>query len=134
MVMRIITDMPKARWTKQLKVIVDIVYGSDGPITAEQVYWKAKERLPNVSLGTVYRNLNKLVLEGLISEAKMGSSATFVRHPFSNAHFECSLCHKLYTVPFELNVLELSRKTGMNVERWELHLRGTCKECEPKCT
>ena len=131
--MRIITDMPKARWTKQLKVIVDIVYGSDGPITAEKVYWVAKERLPNVSLGTVYRNLNKLVLEGLVSESRIGSSATFVRHPFSNAHFECMECHKLYTVPFELNILELSRKTGMNVERWELHLRGICPGCEPKC-
>jgi Fur family transcriptional regulator, peroxide stress response regulator len=126
--------MPKARWTKQLKVIVDIVYGNDGPITAEQVYREAKERLPNVSLGTIYRNLNKLVLEGLISETRMGSSATFVRHPFSNVHFECSVCHKLFTVPFELNVLELSRRTGMNVERWELHLRGVCKECGPKCT
>jgi Fur family transcriptional regulator, peroxide stress response regulator len=126
--------MPKARWTKQLKVIVDIVYGSAGPITAEQVYREAKERLPSVSLGTVYRNLNKLVLEGLISETKMGSSATFVRHPFSNVHFECSVCHKLFAVPFELNVLELSRKTGMNIERWELQLRGVCKECEPKCT
>ena len=132
--MRIITDMPKARWTKQLKVIVDIVYGSAGPITAEKVYWVAKERLPNVSLGTVYRNLNKLVLEGLISESRIGSSATFVRHPFSNAHFECMKCHKLYTVPFELNILELSRRTGMSVERWELYLRGICPGCEPKCT
>jgi Fe2+ or Zn2+ uptake regulation protein len=125
--------MPKARWTKQLKEIVDIVYGSNGPITAEQVYFNAKQRLPNVSLGTVYRNLNKLVLEGLISETKIGSLATFVRHPFSNAHFECTECHKLFTVPFELNVLELSRRTGMNVERWELHLRGICPECEPRC-
>jgi Fur family transcriptional regulator, peroxide stress response regulator len=134
MIMIIITDMPKARWTKQLKVIVDIVYGSDGPITAEHVYWKAKERLPNVSLGTVYRNLNKLVLEGLISESRIGTSATFVRHPFSNAQFECTVCHKLFSVPYELNLLDLSRRTGMNVERWELHLRGVCTECEPKCT
>ena len=132
--MIIITDMPKARWTKQLKVIVDIVYNSDSPITAEHAYWMAKERLPNVSLGTVYRNLNKLVLEGLISESRMGSSTVFVKHPFSNAHFECSVCHKLYSVPFDLNVLDLSRKTGMKVERWELHLRGVCPECEPKCT
>jgi Fur family peroxide stress response transcriptional regulator len=134
MIMRIITDMPKARWTKQLKVIVDIVYGSSGPITAEHVYRIAKERLPNVSLGTVYRNLNKLVLEGLISESRIGSSASFVRHPFSNAQFECTECHKLFTVPVDLNIPELSRKAGMRVERWELHLRGVCPECEPKCT
>jgi Fur family transcriptional regulator, peroxide stress response regulator len=132
--MIIITDMPKARWTRQLKVIVDIVYTGEGPLTAEQVYTKARERLPNVSLGTVYRNLNKLVLEGLISEARIGNSATFVRHPFSNSHFECSVCHRLFTVPVDLNVLELSRKSGMKVERWELHLRGVCAECEPKCT
>ncbi|HEY3420903.1 MAG TPA: transcriptional repressor [Methanomassiliicoccales archaeon] len=126
--------MPKARWTKQLKVIVDIVYTSDDPINAEQVYRIARERLPNVSLGTVYRNLNKLVLEGLISESRIGTSAAFVRHPFSNTHFECTVCHKVFTVPFDLNVLELSRRTGLGVERWELHLRGVCPECEQKCT
>jgi Fe2+ or Zn2+ uptake regulation protein len=126
--------MPKARWTKQLKVIVDIVYASDCAITADQAYLKAKERLPNVSLGTVYRNLNKLVQEGLVAESRMGPATTFIRHPFSNAHFECSVCHRCYMVPIDLNVLELSRKAGMKVESWELHLRGTCTGCEPKCT
>ena len=89
--MVIITDMSatSVRWTKQLKAIIDVVYDSEAPLTADEVYSKARRRMPNISLGTVYRNLNKLVDEGLLSETKVGKVSAFIRHPFSNATFEC---------------------------------------------
>jgi Fe2+ or Zn2+ uptake regulation protein len=122
------------RWTKQIKVVVDIVYESDRPLSADEVYRKARRRIANISLGTVYRNLNKLVDEGLVAETQNNGISTFCRHPFPNAHFECDQCHKLVSVPVELNILELSRQSGMRVERWSLHLGGSCKECESRCT
>jgi Fe2+ or Zn2+ uptake regulation protein len=122
------------RWTKQIKVVVDIVYESDRPLSADEVYRKARRKIANISLGTVYRNLNKLVDEGLVAETQNNGISTFCRHPFPNAQFECDQCHKLVSVPVELNILDLSRQSGMRVERWALHLSGTCKECEPRCT
>ncbi|QLH74437.1 MAG: transcriptional repressor [Methanomassiliicoccales archaeon] len=122
------------RWTKQLKVIVDTIYESTNPMTADEVYHHAKEKLPNISLGTVYRNLNKLLAEGLISETNNNGVSLFFRHPFPNSTFECSRCHRLTSIPLDLNVLEMSRKIGMKIEKYSLHVVGTCKECESKCT
>ncbi len=135
--MIIITDnllKKGTRWTKQIKVVIDIVYESDRPLSADEIYRKARRKMPNISLGTVYRNLNKLVDEGLVSETQNNGIATFCRHPFPNATFECEHCHRLISVPVELNILDLSRQSGFKVERWSLHLSGVCKECEQKCT
>ncbi len=125
---------PSTRWTRQLKTIVDIVYGSESPLTADQVYARARKRMPNISLGTVYRNLNKLVGEGLLSETKIGNVSAFIRHPFSNATFECERCKRLFCVPYEMRNPELERAVGMRVNRWSLRIVGLCKECEAKCT
>jgi len=134
--MIIIIDMsaPPTRWTRQLKTIVDIVYGSESPLTADEVYTKARKRLPNISLGTVYRNLNKLVGEGLLSETKIGNVSAFIRHPFSNATFECEKCKRLFCVPYDIRNPDLERAVGMMVNRWSLRITGICKECEAKCT
>jgi len=125
---------PTTRWTRQLKAVVDIVYGSESPLTADEIYTKARKRLPNISLGTVYRNLNKLVGEGLLSETKIGNVSAFIRHPFSNATFECERCKKLFCVPYDIRNPDLERSVGMRVNRWSLRITGICKECEAKCT
>jgi len=122
------------RWTKQIKIIIDVLYESDGPLTADEVYSKARRSMPNISLGTVYRNLKKLTSKGLISETNIGGVQSFSKHPFRNAHFECQRCGKLVCVPIELNVMELDKKAGMRVNKWTLLLDGICKECEDKCT
>ena len=134
--MIIITNMsaPPNRWTKQLKTIIDIIYDSDVPLTADEVYSKARRRLPNISLGTVYRNLNKLLDEGLVAETKAGNVSAFTRHPFSNTTFECERCKRLFCVPYEIRNPDMERMVGMRVSRWSLRIIGVCKECEGKCT
>jgi Fe2+ or Zn2+ uptake regulation protein len=122
-----------SRWTKQVKVIINIIYESDRPLNADEVYCQARVSLPRISLGTVYRNLNKLEAEGLISEFMDGQVATYHRHPFPNTHFQCEKCHKLISVPVELSVTDLSRMSGMTVNRWTLRLTGVCRECS-QCT
>ena len=50
----------KPRNTKQLQVVWEAIKDDDSHPTADQVYDKVRESLPNVSLGTVYRNLQKI--------------------------------------------------------------------------
>ncbi|MDD1770763.1 MAG: transcriptional repressor [Methanomassiliicoccales archaeon] len=123
-----------SRWTRQLKVIIDIVYSSGSPLDADEVYAEARKKLPSISLGTVYRNLNKLAREGLVSEIPKGSVQAFVRHPYTNAHFECERCGKLVCVPYELRISDIEKQTGMTVNRWSLRLTGLCRECEERRT
>ena len=123
-----------ARWTKQMKVIVDIVYDEKGPITADQVYEKARVSLPRISLGTVYRNLNRLVGAGLMTESKIGAQQCFFPHPYSNTYLECNHCGHLVKVDFDLNLGQVSKATGLRIDSYEVRLKGICKECESKCT
>ena len=116
-----------------MKVIVDIVYDGQSPITADQVYESARETLPRVSLGTVYRNLNRLVQIGLISESKVGTVQCFFPHPYSNTHLECRVCGKLFSVPYDLSLHNISAETGLSLDGYELRLKGVCRECASKC-
>jgi Fur family transcriptional regulator, peroxide stress response regulator len=120
------------RWTKQLKVIVDIIYSSNIHLTADEVYVEAQKVYPNISLGTVYRNLNKLKTHAIISEVPMGTVLTFTKHPDTNAHFECDSCHRIYCISLDLESKELSKTTGFNVSQWSLMMHGVCNECENK--
>ncbi|MDD1772574.1 MAG: transcriptional repressor [Methanomassiliicoccales archaeon] len=118
------------RWTKQLKVIVDIIYSSNIHLTADEVYIEAQKVYPNISLGTVYRNLNKLKTHAIISEVPMGTVLTFTKHPDTNAHFECDSCHRIYCISLDLESRSLSQRSGFNVDRWSLMMHGVCRECE----
>ena len=50
----------KSRSTKQRAAILEILRKSGFHPTAEAIYREARKVLPNISLGTVYRNLNFL--------------------------------------------------------------------------
>jgi Fur family transcriptional regulator, peroxide stress response regulator len=122
-----------SRWTKQLQAIMDIVYNNEFNLTADEVYAEARKKIPNISLGTVYRNLNKLVQRGYIASVQKGQVQTFSKHPFTNAHFECVMCKRILRVPFDLRTTDLSKKVGMEVTNFELRMTGICRECESKC-
>ncbi len=117
-----------------MKTIIDIVYNSNIHLTADEIYTEARKTIHNISLGTVYRNLNRLKAQGIVSEVPKGTLNTFSKHPDTNAHFECEVCHRLYCLPFDMSVFDLSKKSGFQVKRYSLTMSGVCKECEEKCT
>ena len=123
-------DNKPRRWTKQKKTIIDVVYESEIHLTADEIYFEARKVLPKISLGTVYRDLMMLRDLGLVSEVPKGSVNTYAKHPDSNAHFECEVCHKLYCVQFDMSIFDLSRKCGFEVHRCSLNMIGICKNCE----
>ena len=55
-----------ARVSKQKKLITEILAASYAHPTASQIFEEARKRMPNIALGTVYRNLGVLVDEGTI--------------------------------------------------------------------
>ncbi len=120
----------ETRWTRQLKTVLDIVYESEAPLTADEVYSQAREKIKNISLGTVYRNLNKLCSVGIVSETHNGSVHTFLKHPFQNATFVCEKCRRIVCVPIELNTFQMEKSIGMQIKKWNLQLSGLCRECE----
>ena len=52
--------------TKQKKLVLTIIERSHGHLSAEEIFFRAREEMPNIALGTVYRNLNALTEEGIV--------------------------------------------------------------------
>ncbi len=66
------------RLTPQRALVLDVVYHSDGHLTADQVYEQVRAQSPYVDLSTVYRNLVFLRQQGLIGELRLeGQPARF---------------------------------------------------------
>lgn len=60
------------RMTRQRQAIMEMLAKTDEHPTAEMVYEAVRKQLPEISLGTVYRNLQLLVEEGLAREIGRG--------------------------------------------------------------
>ncbi len=128
-----ITMAERKRWTKQARTILDIIYTNEESLTASGIYDIARETHPNISLGTVYRNLKRLDEAGLIRETTSNGVSVYFKHPFSSAHLECEVCHSIIPVDVMIDVGDINRRTGHVIKKWDLRLIGTCKECEGRC-
>ena len=60
------------RKTRQLEIVWHEVAGDNSHPTADQIYRRVRRHIPNISLGTVYRNLQKLVAEGKLQVLTLG--------------------------------------------------------------
>ncbi|OGL42427.1 MAG: transcriptional repressor [Candidatus Schekmanbacteria bacterium RBG_13_48_7] len=81
------------RLTHQRKVILEEIRGNRIHPTADKVYELVRKRLPRISLGTVYRNLELLSGQGLIQKLEFaGSQKRFDGELNNHYHVRCSEC------------------------------------------
>lgn len=122
------------RMTKQRKVILDILRNTKSHPTADWVYEKVKQKIPNISLGTVYRNLNILNDMGEIMELKYGSGySRFDGNPENHYHFVCEDCGRVFDLDKQVNKemeKRIEEKTGYSVKYHRLEFYGICSECK----
>jgi Fur family transcriptional regulator, peroxide stress response regulator len=134
--MKIITGMNTNkvyRETKQREIILKALSGSDDHPTAEEVYMAAKNRLPHISKGTVYRNLAVLLEMGKIGELNLDSKASrYEIKQMPHYHFRCENCGRVIDVHLpenkRLNRLAAAA-TGFKVKCHQTEFRGLCGEC-----
>ncbi len=82
-----------SRRTRQRRVILEIVKGTATHPTAEWIFTRARRRMPNISLGTVYRNLNILEGEGEILKLALSiAAARFDGNADPHDHLRCYQC------------------------------------------
>lgn len=120
------------RMTKQKRIIIDILGQTKSHPTADWIYEQARKQIPDISLGTVYRNLHLLKEAGQIMELDYGS--TFSRYdgnPSNHYHFHCSECGKIYDLdmPLQINLEKEAWAHGHIIDYHRLEFYGVCKEC-----
>jgi len=122
----------KRRNTQQRNIIYDIVASTNTHPTADWIYEQAKKQIPNISLGTVYRNLKVLVEEGKILEINDGKVSRFDANILPHHHFKCESCGSLYDIEEgELLYInkDLAQKKGYTVNSSFVVLYGICPKC-----
>jgi len=126
------TPEKKARNTKQLQVVWEAIKDDASHPTADQVYDKVRKRLPNVSLGTVYRNLQKLVADEKLQILMLGRSQRFDPLAKRHQHFICEQCGRVFDVLVntddEIRPAKLPH-AGFKVSSHQLAFYGACKHC-----
>lgn len=116
----------------QREAILKIVMDSCDHPTAEMIYNRSKETIPNISLGTVYRNLNQLSELGLIKRIVMPNiSDRFDKTIENHAHFYCIKCNETFDImedKFKDLDSEVSKRTGNTVLSHDIVFVGICKK------
>lgn len=123
----------KARHSPQKETILQIVLDAKSHLLAEDVHKKAQKRIKDISLGTVYRNLSKLIEEKQISNFQSLRNLTYFE-PFQDPHhhFICQQCEKIENVGFPtVNYCKacIAPKAPFRVDDVTMTIYGTCENC-----
>ncbi len=117
--------------------ILSYLRHSDQHPSAETIYAELKKEIPDLSLGTVYRNIALFKQKGLIqSLGNVNGVERFDATVVPHVHFICSTCGEIRDLN-QLNVPELlcnkaASEAGAVVEQCMLTFYGTCSECSRK--
>ena len=121
------------RNTVQRNKILYALKSTDAHPTASWIYDRVREEIPNVSLGTVYRNLSVLVEQGEIQKISCGEAEDrYDANTSPHIHFYCTSCGKVSDIhdmqAFKaLEELVCSIKEDINT--YSLICYGTCQSC-----
>lgn len=126
----------KRRMTKQRRLILDILRSTNAHPTADWIYDRVRERLPNISLGTIYRNLKILQEMGEIMELNYGSSySRFDGNPHHHYHFHCRGCNRVFDIQIAIKSFinkEVQEGTDFLIHDHRCEFYGLCGDCQKK--
>jgi Fur family peroxide stress response transcriptional regulator len=125
---------PRSKHFKKREAILNCLRSTTSHPTAEWVHAQLKAEYPDISLGTVYRNLALFKEQGLIiSVGTVNGVERFDADTEPHVHFICTRCHKVEDLPGmiipESLTTDADRYTGGRTETCSLSFTGACREC-----
>ena len=127
--------MTKTRMTKQRKTILKVLKNTNSHPTADTIYEEVKKEIPNISLGTVYRNLNLLADKGKITVINYANDQShYDGNTENHYHFRCNNCDNVFDL--ELNLIDkkinnkVENNTDFIVDNHRLEFYGLCPSCQ----
>lgn len=126
--------MAITKYSRQREAIKEYLLQTKEHPTADTIYMSIRESYPNISLGTVYRNLNLLVEMGEVLKVNgMDGSDRFDANTDLHYHFICEKCHSV--IDLEMESIDLIKDIANKnfpgkVKGHVTYFYGTCNECE----
>lgn len=130
--------MSTLKYSRQRAAIKKYLSSTKAHPTADSVYLHVKKEFPNISLGTVYRNLNLLSARGEIRKISSNEGGDRFDGDISpHYHFFCSSCGKV--LDLNINTMDqINQIAGQDfhgsIEFHQISFHGKCQEClkDPK--
>lgn len=121
------------RKSRQRDAILRVVKNTTTHPAADWIYQQVRREVPNISLGTVYRNLNSLVETGQIVRLDMGGAATqYDGNCADHFHARCENCGTIIDVFIPVTHIindKVTAATGFRITHCTLSARGLCPAC-----
>ena len=100
--------MLKRNYSRQRQAVKDYLTSTKEHPTADTVYLNVKQEYPNISLGTIYRNLNLLTDMGeAIKISTAEGKDRFDGNPAPHNHFHCAACNQV--LDLDLDMLHIDK-------------------------
>jgi len=124
------------RMTRQRRLILQELSKPGSHPTADAVYQSVRRKIPNISLGTVYRNLEILTQTGMVKKLHIGpGQKRYERSLKKHYHARCTKCGCVNDIPAEpfgdLKQIAAAN-SGFEISSAELEFEGLCKQCRDR--
>ena len=118
-------------YSRQREAILNNLKSRRDHPTAEAVYEAIKKDYPNISLGTVYRNLSLLVSTGEILELSEGDGPKhYDGFTYDHDHFVCTSCGRIIDIDNSAGQNLMPKAKGIGrVESRVITYKGLCEAC-----
>ena len=120
------------RLTPQRRAIIQALCDDDSHPTAEQIFTRVRQDMPDMSHATVYNTLRELVEMDVLRELDLGLGERHYDFVTENhAHLICLGCGRVEDVPYDKEAVKLSSKHphGFRIVDCNVIFRGYCPDC-----
>lgn len=125
--------MAELRHSRQREAIMEFLKTRKDHPTADVVYQNVRQKFPNISLGTVYRNLTLLSDIGEILRLRLGDGTDHFDADTSNHyHFVCTECKSVIDLNMEsIESIENTARENFSgtITGHIAYFYGTCEKC-----
>ncbi len=124
--------MKSTRITKQRQLILEEVKKSKSHPTADMIYESVRKELPSISLGTVYRNLERLAEQGMINKLYIDSNRMrFDADLWDHSHIQCIVCGNVDDINVHSDVSweQITTDLQYQILGHKVEFIGKCPKC-----
>lgn len=125
--------MATQKYSSRREALIELLKSTHSHPDAGWLYFNMRKQFPNISLGTVYRNLKQLSDNGEILRLETGSGTEhFDAFTHDHSHFICSSCGRIIDIELPLSAIDAQaeKQTGGKVENHRVFFHGLCSECK----
>lgn len=127
---QMLNDIHQRKRSRQRDRILDVVRSTKTHPSADWVFHEVRKEIPNISLATVYRNLNLLVESREIGEVLCDGQLRFDANKEEHLHFICRSCKGIFDIEEKrVESPDFKLPRGFKVENVKMDFYGLCPNC-----